>query len=52
MTAFKMQKVMTLQILSYAMIVIQRQQKYWRSRSGADAIKKFTPSLGIPDLGV
>jgi len=20
--------------------------------SGADAIKKFTPSLGIPDLGV
>jgi len=23
-----------------------------RSRSGADAIKKFTPSLGIPYLGV
>jgi len=23
-----------------------------KNRTGADAIKKFTPSLGIPDLGV
>ncbi len=26
--------------------------KVCRSRTGADAMKKFTPSLGIPDLGV
>jgi len=24
----------------------------FKKLSGADAIKKFTPSLGIPDLGV
>jgi len=23
-----------------------------KNKPGADAIKKFTPSLGIPDLGV
>ncbi len=26
--------------------------KYYPIRTGADAIKKFTPSLGIPYLGV
>jgi len=27
------------------------QIRYGRTKSGADAINKFTPSLGIPDLG-
>jgi hypothetical protein len=33
------------------MLIIEKDDTQFK-RPGADAIKKFTPSLGIPDLGV